>query len=56
MSKNKRNSGKYNSVLIILPTCFGNFESSSVFCRDCDINKRCKKIPLPREPHWCNPE
>ncbi|MHA1915573.1 MAG: hypothetical protein ACW986_17395 [Promethearchaeota archaeon] len=56
MSKNKSNWGEYHSILIILPTCFGNFSTTSVFCQDCDIIEKCKKIPLPKEPQWCNPE
>ncbi|MHA2008960.1 MAG: hypothetical protein ACXABO_15915 [Promethearchaeota archaeon] len=56
MSKNKSNYRKDISFLIILPNCYGNFKKISEFCRDCTVKERCKKIPPPKEPHWCNPE
>ena len=56
MSKNKSNHGEFVSILIVLPVCYGNFKNISVFCRDCDVNERCKEIPPPKEPQWCNPE
>ncbi|MFX1376971.1 MAG: hypothetical protein ACFFA0_14290 [Promethearchaeota archaeon] len=54
MSKDKIKSHDSDSVLIILPSCYGNFKSISTFCRDCRLKDKCKEIPPPKEPGWCN--
>lgn len=43
-----------SSILIILPSCYGNFKRISTFCQDCDLKDDCKQILPPREPLWCN--
>lgn len=54
MSKNESKCDNSVPVLIILPSCYGNFKSISTFCRDCDIKDKCKEVIPPKEPLWCN--
>ncbi|MFX0081496.1 MAG: hypothetical protein ACFE94_07070 [Candidatus Hodarchaeota archaeon] len=54
MSKNEIKSDNYVSIIIILPSCYGNFRSISTICRDCDVKEKCEDILPPKEPLWCN--
>lgn len=54
MSKVESNDINPVSNMIILQSCFGNFKNISTFCRDCDMKDKCKEIPPPKEPLWCN--
>lgn len=41
---------------IELPMCYGNYCQKDISCQKCFAKKDCRKIPLPKEPEWCNPE
>ncbi|MFW9783210.1 MAG: hypothetical protein ACFFFB_13090 [Candidatus Heimdallarchaeota archaeon] len=54
MRKKEINNKDNSSILIILPSCYGNFKRISTFCQDCDLKDDCRQILPPKEPLWCN--
>ncbi|MFX1382693.1 MAG: hypothetical protein ACFFBP_09615 [Promethearchaeota archaeon] len=40
----------------ILPSCYSNYCENHISCKKCDVNDKCKLIPRPLEPKWCNPD
>ncbi|MFX0022725.1 MAG: hypothetical protein ACFE9S_10385 [Candidatus Hermodarchaeota archaeon] len=44
---------KSENLIVILPSCYGNFNEMSAICQDCSIKVKCKEKPAPKDVEWC---
>ena len=51
-----KDSEKTAGDLMIFPSCFANYCESHISCKNCAVKIKCKSIPIPKEPQWCNPD